>query len=138
MNNPHHRNMWCANAWVGAPWACGQPRYDEPVENFSGDSNKNKNSIDYYADPVYEGWSRTKCSGPAMTGCNKFNAFNDSDHKKCKKHYYQPGDIGLSCKDMKKSGYYCDRCYWDGTRCTSKPNDFKSIGTTDGKGVCSY
>jgi hypothetical protein len=33
-NRPHRHHMWCANAWVGAPWACGEARYDESVENY--------------------------------------------------------------------------------------------------------
>lgn len=47
-------------------------------------------------------------------------------------------DLGLSCKDMKKSGYRCNRCFWDGTRCTSKPDSYKKgVGVTNGKGVCN-
>lgn len=34
---PRLRNIWCANEWVGAPWACGEARYDMPVENYEHD-----------------------------------------------------------------------------------------------------
>jgi hypothetical protein len=34
MNRHHHDNHWCANAWVGAPWACGH----HSKENFEVDA----------------------------------------------------------------------------------------------------
>jgi len=34
---PRLRNIWCANEWVGAPWACGEARYIMPVENYEHD-----------------------------------------------------------------------------------------------------
>ena len=29
----HHHNHWCANAWVGAPWACGDHHHKENFEH---------------------------------------------------------------------------------------------------------
>lgn len=44
-NRPHRHHMWCANAWVGAPWACGEARYDESVENYENDITKSYAAI---------------------------------------------------------------------------------------------
>jgi len=32
--NKHHHHHWCANAWVGAPWACGD-HHHHSKENFA-------------------------------------------------------------------------------------------------------
>jgi len=37
-NRPHKQNnMWCANVWVGAPWACGEALNNKYVENYEHD-----------------------------------------------------------------------------------------------------
>ena len=57
MNRHHHH--WCANAWVGAPWACGDHHQHHSKENYD-------------------------CSGlKKVDKCNKYKDNKD----KCNKHY---------------------------------------------------
>ena len=59
-NRPHRHHMWCANAWVGAPWACGEARYDESVENYEHNVTKS-----------YEGFDENNCSTAGVSSsCN--------------------------------------------------------------------
>jgi hypothetical protein len=57
MNRHHHDNHWCANAWVGAPWACGD-HHHHSKENYCNRRRQTK-----------------KC-----------HRFNDDKHN-CEKHY---------------------------------------------------
>ena len=38
--NFEHREHWCANAWVGAPWACGDHHDHHSKENFEHHNSK--------------------------------------------------------------------------------------------------
>jgi len=70
MNNHQHRNHWCANAWVGAPWACGD-HHHHSKENFEVDAS------DMYAsqDLAIEGFD---CNGKTITNksCGGLNEKN--------------------------------------------------------------
>lgn len=63
----HHHNHWCANAWVGAPWACGE----HSKENFEhyhwcannwvgapwacGDHHQHKENFEVNVTDIYAG-----------------------------------------------------------------------------------
>ena len=59
--HPVLKNIWCANAWVGAPWACGDDHHNSQ-ENFEVDvlDMYENNTIENYE---YEtGCPHTKCA----------------------------------------------------------------------------
>jgi hypothetical protein len=110
MNNSYHRNIWCANAFVGAPKACGQTSYYKPVENFSGVSNKN-DIINNYTNFIEEGY-KDKCT----RFCSNLTF---AGSKKCKK-YYETG-IDYPCGVVAS----CQPCQWSYGVCAKS----KKIGT---------
>lgn len=134
-NRPHRQNMWCANAWVGAPWACGEARYDESVENYENDITKSyegfNESVENYENDVtksYEGFDQSDCNKCSDTNCgtcrggrerNSTNCGN-WDHKgdQCKKGYETGGDI---------DGDKINRlCYYVKSKCKNDDNNFCS------------
>jgi hypothetical protein len=89
--------MWCANAWVGAPWACGEARYDESVENYEHDVTKSyavirenypcdrDNKIDKCGDI---NWGKGKNAKKNKKLCKNSYTFDSSDkvYRPCETH----------------------------------------------------
>lgn len=118
-NHSHKQNMWCANAMVGAPWACGEPRYDKYVENYK----HYEGAAEFYL------VSKDPCDGRSElnNGCKSIKSWKDGgkgSKKKetCKKSYQKDDGIHRPCeaKDdkckMKTSG---DICFMSGTASTT-------------------
>jgi hypothetical protein len=112
-NRPHKQNMWCANALVGAPWACGEARYDESVENYKHDVTNS-----------YEGFVDTSCSSCSNTACgdNMDRMRNDKkcgnwDHKgaQCKQGYETAATVGDD-KINRLCNYNKKKCTPDNSR----------------------
>ena len=88
------RNIWCANEWVGAPWACGEARYDMPVENYEHDvANSYEVISENYECVTGVDKEQTNC-GDIKWGDGK-NA--NKKKKECKKSYM---------KDTSSNKYY--------------------------------
>jgi len=51
MERHHHHNHWCANAWVGAPWACGDHHHHHSKENFEPDASDmySNSELDFFS-----------------------------------------------------------------------------------------
>jgi hypothetical protein len=95
----HHDNHWCANAWVGAPWACGH----HSKENFEVDAldmygNNTNHIIENYSTDCKE----TKC----VNYCSQIG-----DNKVCE----QSVEAGRSVDPDDKLTYpsTVKRCKWD-------------------------
>lgn len=66
--HPVFRKIWCANAWVGAPWACGDDHHHSQ-ENFEVDA------LDMYKNNTIENDSVTLTC--PKSGTNDYTATDD-------------------------------------------------------------
>jgi len=97
--------MWCANAMVGAPWACGEPRYDKYVENYKHYvANSGEDAAEFYL------VSKDPCDGQSdLNGkCKSIKSSDDGGkgskkEKTSKKSYQKDDDKNGPCqtKDCK-------------------------------------
>jgi hypothetical protein len=80
---PVLRKIWCANNWVGAPWACG----NHSKENFEA------NAVDMYAGQGDDMMSNTTTTNlPNCTGTLVEDCLSENSSKKCTSRYVFDND----------------------------------------------